>query len=103
MKTSTPGSDVRGFVATGGRWTYSGALTFADAAAVFESARAMDLPATGVVDLTGMEPADSSALAVMLALKRRATAEGARITFVAVPAGIEALANVYGVDELLAH
>jgi ABC-type transporter Mla MlaB component len=39
---------------------------------------------------------------VMLALKRRAAAEGARIAFAAVPAGVVALASVYGVEELLA-
>ena len=92
-----------GFVAAGERWVFSGALTFADAASVFAAARELPLPASGVVDLAGMDPADSSALAVMLALQRRATAEGARFRFTAIPAGIQALANVYGVQDLLAR
>jgi phospholipid transport system transporter-binding protein len=102
MNSRAPSPVAGGFAATGERWTYSGALTFSDAAAVFAATRALALPATGVVDLAGMDPADSSALAVLLALKRRAAAEGARVTFAAIPAGIVALASVYGVEELLA-
>jgi phospholipid transport system transporter-binding protein len=91
-----------GFLATGDRWTYIGTLTFADAAAVFEASRALALPSAGVVDLTGLQQADSSALAVMLAVKRRATAEGAHLEFASIPPGIHALAHVYGVLDLLA-
>jgi len=91
-----------GFLASGERWTYVGTLTFTDAAAVFEASRALPLPAGGVIDLAGLQQADSSALAVMLALKRRATAEGARLEFASIPPGIHALAHVYGVLDLLA-
>jgi len=78
-----------------------GTLTFADADAVFEASRALALPASGIVDLTGLEKADSSALAVMLALKRRAAVEGKTLSFAAVPSGIHSLAHVYGVEEVL--
>jgi phospholipid transport system transporter-binding protein len=91
-----------GFVALGGRWMYVGTLTFADATAVFDASRKLPLPATGVVDLTGLEHADSSALSVMLAVKRRAVSEGLRLEFAAIPPGLHALAHVYGVEELLA-
>ena len=89
-------------MATDGRWTFAGSLTFAYAAAVFAAAQELPLPASGIVDLAGLEQADSSALAVMLALKRRAAVSGARLTFGSIPQGISALANVYGVEELLA-
>lgn len=101
MNICATGTRVGGFASVGDRWTFSGALTFADAAAVFAAASALPLPAAGVIDLAGMDPADSSALAVMLALKRRAAAEGAHLTFAAIPSGILTLANVYGVEELL--
>jgi phospholipid transport system transporter-binding protein len=91
-----------GFLPAGERWTYIGTLTFADATAVFQASRALALPATGIVDLAGLQHADSSALAVMLALKRRASAEGARLEFVTIPPAINALAHVYGVLDLLA-
>ena len=91
-----------GFAAGSEGWTFAGALNFEDAAAVYEASRTFPLPASGIVDLSGLQQADSSALAVMLALKRRAAVEGASLGFVAVPSGIQALAHVYGVEELLA-
>jgi phospholipid transport system transporter-binding protein len=90
-----------GFAATAEGWTFAGTLTFADATAVFEASRELALPDTGLVDLAGLAHADSSALAVMLALKRRAAREGARMVFASVPSGILVLARVYGVEELL--
>ncbi len=91
-----------GFIATQERWTFAGALTFADAAAVFAASRSLALPTSGIVDLAGLGQADSSALAVMLALKRRAAAEGATLSFASIPPGIHSLAHVYGVEDLLA-
>ena len=48
-------------------------------------------------------PADSVALAVLLTIKRRAGDEGRKITFEALPANIESLARVSGIDVLLNH
>jgi phospholipid transport system transporter-binding protein len=97
--TPAPGS---GFVAAGDGWTYAGTLTFANATAVFDACGELALPAAGRVDLAGLGEADSAALAVMLAIKRRAAREGARIAFASVPPGIARLARVYGVEDLLA-
>ena len=97
-----PVSGGGGFAIAADGWTFTGMLTFADAAAVFEAAQGLALPGTGSVDLSGLEQADSSALAVMLALKRRAVLEGAKVTFASIPPGLTALAHVYGVEELLA-
>ena len=91
-----------GFVAAGDGWNYAGPLTFANASAVFEASAALALPAAGRVDLTGLGQADSTAIAVMLALKRRAAREGKHIAFASVPPGLHRLARVYGVEELLA-
>jgi phospholipid transport system transporter-binding protein len=60
------------------------------------------LPAAGRVDLAGLGHADSTALAMMLALKRRAAREGRPISFAAVPPRLLRLAHAYGVEELLA-
>jgi phospholipid transport system transporter-binding protein len=97
-----PTAGDSGFVATAAGWAFNGTLTFADAAAVFDASRGLALPKDGVVDLAGLAHADSSALAVMVALKRRARAEGAMLNFASIPPGILALAHVYGVEELLA-
>ena len=91
-----------GFVAAGDGWTYAGTLTFANATAVFEACGELALPAAGSVDLAGLGHADSTALAMMLALKRRAAREGKPISFASVPPGLHRLARVYGVEELLA-
>lgn len=90
------------FVAAGDRWGFSGQLVFGDAAAVFAAMEKMPLPASGVVDFGGLAHADSSALAVLLALKRRAAAERVPLTFVAVPAVLASLARVYDIEALLA-
>jgi ABC-type transporter Mla MlaB component len=89
------------FAADGDRWRFSGQLVFGDAAAVFQAMEQLPLPASGVVDFGGLAHADSSALAVLLALRRRAAAERAPITFVAMPAVLTSLARVYGIDALL--
>jgi ABC-type transporter Mla MlaB component len=59
------------FAADGDRWTFRGELTFDDAMAVLDAAAALPLPKSGVVDLSGLAHADSAALAVLLALRRR--------------------------------
>ena len=89
------------FAADGDRWRFSGQLVFGDAAAVFGAMEKLPLPASGVVDFGGLVHADSSALAVLLALKRRAVAERATITFVGMPAVLASLARVYDIEALL--
>ena len=90
------------FAAAADRWTFTGELTFDDATAVLEASNALPLPASGVVDLSGVVHADSAALAVLLALRRRAVAEGRRVTFASVPPMLDSLARVYGIEEILA-
>ena len=85
----------------GERWTYEGTLTFENAENVLEAARALPLPTRGVADLAGLSHADSAALAVLLALKRRAEAEGASIAYASIPDTVISLARVYGVDHLV--
>jgi len=85
----------------GDRWIYAGALTFDNAAEVVEAAQALAFPKTGRVDLSGLERADSSALAALFALRRRAHAERRRLHFEHLPPALASLARVYGVDELL--
>ena len=86
----------------GARWTFSGELTMDSAAVALERSNALALPASGVVDFAGLTHADSAALAVMIALRRRGVAEGRAVTLAAVPATLTSLAIVYGVEELLA-
>jgi phospholipid transport system transporter-binding protein len=98
----TTAESVGAFVADGERWTFAGTLTFDDATAVLDAAAALPLPASGQVDMSGLMHADSAALAVLLALKRRGAAEGRKLAFVALPPVFESLARVYGIEELFA-
>ena len=87
--------------ADGARWRYSGALAFANASRVFAAALAMPLPSAGEVDLSGAVAVDSAAVAVLLALRRRAADEGKPLFFTHVPAALTALADLYSVEDLL--
>ena len=53
-----------------------------DAARVLDEAEALTPPSKGIVDFRGLLQADSSALAIIIALKRRAVAEGRSLTLV---------------------
>lgn len=77
------------------------ALTFNNAdAALAQGCAALSAGET-IFDLGGVKAADSSALALMLAWQRRAQAQGRTLKFINVPANVNALATLYGVETLL--
>ena len=86
----------------GARWTYTGALTFANAGPVLAATSALALPTDGEVDLDNIG-------AHRFVRRRRAgraraargRSEGKPLRFVHVPAALAALAEVYGVEEIL--
>ena len=85
----------------GASWTYSGSLTFANAGSVHAAAAALRLPSEGEVDLDDLGEFDSSAVAVLVALLRRAAEEGKPLRFVHAPPALAALAEVYDVEAIL--
>ncbi len=89
-------------VEDGTRWISTGPVTFANAAGVLESSRAMALPSSGVIDCVALHPVDSAAVAVLLAIKRRALAEGKTLDFVNITPSLHTLTDLYGVEDLLA-
>jgi phospholipid transport system transporter-binding protein len=89
------------FTAAGAGWRFEGALTLDDAAQVLEATRTMPLPEDGGIDFAGLTQADSSALAVIIALKRRGASEGRVLSIAALPDSLRSLAVVYGVDDLI--
>jgi phospholipid transport system transporter-binding protein len=54
-----------------------------------------------VFDLGTVQTVDSSAVAVLLAWKRTARKAGAALSYVNLPASLQSLAALYGVDEFL--
>jgi phospholipid transport system transporter-binding protein len=83
------------------RWTYAGSLTYANAGAVLAAALELELPTGGEVDLIDVGAIDSAAVAVLVALQRRAVDEGRSLLFANVPAALSALADLYGVEGIL--
>jgi phospholipid transport system transporter-binding protein len=75
---------------------------------VIENARALKdagcaqmVPGEVVFDLSAVDEADSSAVAVMLAWLRHADVVRSTVRFAGIPGGVLALAKLYGVVELL--
>ena len=91
------------FTATedGERWSFDGALTFDNAAAVLASASAIELPHSGRIDLSNLRTVDSAALAVIFSLQRRAKAHRRTLVFEGIPPMLASLAHVYGVEALI--
>lgn len=85
----------------GARWVCQGGVTFSNAGQVLEASLRLPLPATGIVDCEALHPVDSAAVAVLLALKRRAATEGKPLTFINITDSLHTLADLYGVEELL--
>jgi ABC-type transporter Mla MlaB component len=85
----------------GARWIFTGSLNFGNAGSVLAAARTLALPTEGEVDLGELTGIDSSAVAVLVALGRRAAEEGKPLRFAHVPAAVAALAQVYDVEWIL--
>jgi phospholipid transport system transporter-binding protein len=83
------------------RWLLEGEVTTATASHILAAAAALPLPSSGVIDCDRVRLVDSTAVALLLAVKRRAKSERRRVSFVNVPAPLMALAGVYGVADLL--
>jgi phospholipid transport system transporter-binding protein len=76
-------------------------LTFSNANAVLQRGYAAIAAGKTVFDLATVQAADSSAVAVLLAWKRAARKAGTTLSYVNLPAGLQSLADLYGVDAFL--
>ncbi|MGE5385213.1 MAG: lipid asymmetry maintenance protein MlaB [Betaproteobacteria bacterium] len=86
---------------TGGHLSVTAPMVISTATALLEAGNALLTEKEETVDLQAVPEADSSALAVMLAWMRAAQAAGRQLHFANAPAAITALADLYGVDEIL--
>ena len=84
-----------------GTWSIAGPLTVDSAGDVLTASQDAPLPRTGVITLSDVRAVDSAGVAVLLSWRRRAAAEGKTLSFVDVPASLKALAELYGVEDLL--
>jgi phospholipid transport system transporter-binding protein len=76
-------------------------LTFGNAKAALEQGLAAIKAGKTVFDLATVQAADSSAVAVLLAWKRAARKAGVTLSYVNLPASLQSLADLYGVDDFL--
>jgi len=83
----------------------TGALDFESLPAVLaesgQYAARADLPDRLTIDFAAITGVDSSAVALLLEWRREALARGKQLTFVNLPANLLALAELYGVAELI--
>jgi len=85
----------------GDRLLLSGAIGF-DNALEWREAVLAQIDRDGLVlDLAGVEEADSSALSLLLEWQREARLRGFRIGYANLPSAVQSLAAVYGVTELI--
>ena len=77
------------------------ALTVQNAKAALDQGLAAIKAGQSVFDLGTVQVADSSAVAVLLAWKRAARKAGAALAYVNLPASLQSLAALYGVDAVL--
>jgi len=84
----------------GDRLRVTGSMTIESAAALMAAGEvAVHSGGASLIDLSAVEDADSSALAVLFGWLR--AAEGRSLTVVQAPASLRSLAILYGVAELL--
>ena len=100
MERASDAAPRGAFVATPEGWRFEGTLTMDTAAAVKESADALPLPESGRIDFGGLVQGDSSALALIMALRRRALAEKRKLRIENIPKALLSLAVAYGVDNI---
>jgi phospholipid transport system transporter-binding protein len=77
-------------------------LTFQTAREALERGLAALRAGQTVFDLNSVKMADSSGVAVLLAMQRAARKLGKTVSFINLPVSLRSLATVYGVDSLLA-
>jgi len=83
----------------------TGALSFETLPSVLEQsaryAERPDVPDRLTIDFSAITGVDSSAVALLLEWRRQAAERGKRLEYVNLPANLVALAELYGVSELI--
>jgi len=82
-------------------WRLAGPLTLGEIGRLLAEGRTRAAGGDLRVDLSAVTEADSAALALLLDWLRAARAAGHALTVSGLPAGLESLAALYGIDTLL--
>jgi len=84
-----------------GRLRVTAPMTIPNADGLLEAGRSAFRGPQETVDLAAVTEVDSAALAVLLGWLRAAGAAGLTLSVINAPAGLLALADLYGLDELI--
>jgi len=80
---------------------FPSSLTMQDAASGLQPGLDAIRSGSAEIDLSRLERFDSAAVAALLEWQRAAQSAGLSLRIAGVPAGLQSLANLYGVAELL--
>jgi phospholipid transport system transporter-binding protein len=94
-------NELNGLRAEQDRLAVRGPMLMDNARALLESALAQFRSPQTVIDLSAASDIDSSAVALLLELKREAQRRNVELKVVNAPASVQSLAQLYGVSELL--
>ena len=83
------------------RIALSGTLTMDSVGAMYGQLKPFEAGATLVVDASAVTKADSSALALMTTLMRRAREQNMRVDLKPLPQALSAIIQIYGLQDIL--
>ena len=83
------------------RWEIVGDILMDVANTLLVKSKALTLADNALVDFAKVNEIDTAAVSLMLEWRRRATAEGKRLSYVNLPASLTSLTDLYGVADLI--
>jgi phospholipid transport system transporter-binding protein len=86
---------------SGSEWKLSGEVVINTATTLLESSKTLTLAPNTKIDFTGVTNIDTSTISLIFEWKRRAQKENQSIQFVNLPANLNSLTQLYGVDEMI--
>ncbi|MGC3980560.1 MAG: STAS domain-containing protein [Steroidobacteraceae bacterium] len=87
-----------------GHYSVTGELSFATATQLLQQSHALFAGAADIeIDLAGVTHADSAGLSLLIEWLRQAKLHAAQLRYHALPAQLQALANISEVEGLLSH
>ena len=84
-------------------WHIGGEVVFSNASALLETTTTFDNTQPVIIDFAQVTNVDTSAISLMLEWQRRASAVQSSVSFVNLSPNFMSLANLYGVEEILAQ
>lgn len=86
---------------SGSEWKLSGEVVIQTATALLESSKALSMTPNTKINFSDVKNIDTSTISLIFEWKRRAQKENQSIQFVNLPANLNSLTQLYGVDEMI--